>query len=189
MAESSFNCDVRQGFNFEKDSQVTIGHINYLKIGDKEMKSDFTVTDPEDVTKTIKIFGIASAIYWQGGYADPVQLSCQVSVDNKNQIATLLHKAMSNTEVELQFTIYDYDPKQKKYYQCFHTNAVKLKCLVHKSGGELAMALDMDASSEVVSPKNHRFSLGSMPQDVQQEIHLAVSVSDKFVKQFGIEVK
>jgi hypothetical protein len=95
---------------------------------------------------------------------------------------------MSNTEVEVQFTIYDYDPKQKKYYQCFHTNAVKLKCLVYKQGGELAMSLDMDQSTEVTSPKNHRFMLAAMPQDTAQEIHLAVSLSDKFVKQFGITV-
>jgi len=188
MAESSYSCDVRQGFNFEKDAQVCIGHINYLKVADKELKSDISVTDPEDITKTIKVFGVGSSIYWKGGYADPVEFSCQVSVDNKNTIATLLHKSMSNTEVEVQFTIYDYDPKQKKYYQCFHSNAVKLKCLVLKQGGELAMALDMDQSTEVTSPKNHRFTLGAMPQDIQQEIHLAVSVSDKFVKQFGITV-
>jgi len=189
MAESSYSCNVTQGFNFEKDAQTIIGHINYLKVGDKEMKADLSVTNPEDITKEVKIFGVASSIYWKGGYADPVQFSCQVSVDNKNSIATLLHKSMSNTEVEVQFTIFDYDPKQKKYYQCFHSNAVKLKCLVLKSGGELAIALDMDQSTEVVSPKNHRFSLGAMPQDIKQEIHLAVSVSDKFVKQFGIEVK
>ena len=188
MAESSYTTSVRQGFNFEKDSQELVGHINSLKIGDKEMKSDFTVTDPEDVSKTVKVFGVMSSIFWLGGYADPVQFACQVSTENKNIIATLLHKSMSNTEVELEFTVYDYDPQQKKFYKCFHTNAVKLKCLIHKSGGELEMQLDSDQSQEVVSPKNYAFMLGAMPQDESQQIHLAVSVSDKFVKQYGIEV-
>ncbi|MCK5797001.1 MAG: hypothetical protein KAI47_07460 [Deltaproteobacteria bacterium] len=188
MAESSFNPSVRQGFNFEKDSQDMVGHINSLKIGDKEMKSDFSVTDPEDVAALIKVFGVMSNIYWLGGYADPVQFGCNVSTDNKNFISTLLHKSMSNTEVELEFTVYDYDPREKKYYKCFHTNAVKLKCLVEKSGGELSINIDADQAMEVVSPKNFSFALGSMPQDVAQEIHLAVSLSDKFVKKFGIEV-
>lgn len=189
MAEISFNASVAQGFNFEKDAQDCVGHINSLKIGDKELKSDLTVTDPEDVSKTVKAFGILSSIYWKGGYADPVQFSCQISTDNKNIIATLVHKSMSNTEVDLAFTVYDYDPKEKKYYKCFHTNAVKLACLIYKSGGELAMTLDMEQGAEVVSPKNYQFNLGAMPQDKAQEIHLAVSVSDKLVKQFGIAVE
>ena len=188
MAESTYSTSLRQGFNFEKDSQELVGHITSLKIGDKEFKSDFSVTDPEDVTKAVKVFGVMTQIYWAGGYADPVELACNISTDNKNVVATLLHKSMSNTEVELGFTVYDYDPQQKKYFKCFHTNDVKLKCLVYKRGGELAMNLDMDQGMEVVSPKNYAFHLGAMPQDENQEIHLAVSVSDKFVKQFGIEV-
>ena len=185
-AASSYSCSVSQGFNFEKDSQVTVGHINYLKIGDTVMASDLNVTNPLEMTKLVKVFGIVSSIYWKGGYADPVEFSAQVSVPNKNKLATLQHKSMANTEVEVQFTIYDYDPKAKRYYKCFHSNDVKLKGLVLKSGGELAMNIAMDQSSEVVSPKNHTFSLGVMPQDMSQQIHLAVAMSSKFVKQWGV---
>ena len=189
MAESSYNCSVRQGFNFEKDSQDFVGHINYLKIGDKELKADIGVTDPEDISKTVKVVGVASDIYWAGGYADPIQFSCQIATDNKNLLATLLHKSLSNTEVLVTFNIYEYDPKAKKFFKCFHTNDVKLKCLVLKSGGELEMQMDMDQSLEVVSPKNFRFALGAMPQDEDMAIHLAVSCTDKFAKKFGVEVK
>lgn len=187
-AESSYSCSIRQGFNFEKDAQILVGHLDYLKIGDKELNADFRITDPEDVSNLKHVVGVLSSIYWKGGYADPVQLSAQVSTDNKNTIATMLHKTMFNTEVEFSFTVYDYDPKQKAYYKAFHSDNVKLKGLVLKSGGELAMHIDMDQSMEVVSPKNYVFTLGVMPQDIKQEIHLAVSVNDKFVKQWGIEV-
>ncbi len=50
------------------------------------------------------------------------------------------------------------------------------------------MSIDMDQSMEVVSPKNFNFNLGVMPQDIAMEIHLAVSVTDKFVKKWGVEV-
>lgn len=185
-AASSYSCSVPQGFNFQKDEQVTVGHINYLKIGDKVLASDLNVTDPENLAKVVKVFGIVSGISWNGGYAEPVNFSAQVSVDNKNKLATLKHKSMANTEVEVQFTIYDYDYKAKRYYKCFHSNDLKLKGLVLKSGGELAMNIDMDQSSEVVSPKNHTFSLGVMPQDAAQQIHLAVALGSKFVKQWGV---
>lgn len=188
MASSSFSCSVTQGFNFQKDSQDIIGHINYLKIGDTEMDSDLNVTDPMNIANYVKAFGVASGIHWNGGYAEPVTLSCQVSVANKNKLATLQHKSMANTEVGLQFTIYDYDPKTKAYYQCFHSNAVKVKGLVLKSGGELAMNISLDQANEVVSPKNHAFQLGVMPQDLAQEIHLAFSTTDKLVKPWGVTV-
>lgn len=187
-AETSLTASVSQGFNFQKDAQVIIGHINYLKIGDTEMASDLNVTNPEDIATYVKVFGVASSIYWKGGYADPVQFSAQVSVDNKNKLATLLHKSMANTEVVLQFTFYDYDRKEKKYYQAFHTNAVKVKGLVLKQGGALAMNIDMNQSMEVVSPKNHTFSLGVMPQETAMELHLAFSIMNKFTKKWGVAI-
>ena len=188
MAESSFSCSVSQGFNFQKDEQILVGHIVSCKVGDTEFEADLNVSDPEDASNLIKVFGIVSGIYWNGGYADPVQLSCQVSNDNKVKIVTLTHKDLSNTEVVFKFNIYDYDPKEKKYYKCFHANDTDLNGLVEKSGGDLNMSIDMDQSMEVVSPKNFSFDLGVMPQDQDMEIHLAVSVSDKFVKKWGVEV-
>ena len=189
MAESSYDCNVSQGFNFQKDVQDIVGHITSLKIGDTELKSDFSLTNPEDISQTIKVFGVMSSIYWNGGYADPLQFSCMVSVDNKNALTLMTHKSMSNTEVELAFTVYAFDEKAKKYFKAFHTNDVKLKSLVQKSAGELHMSIDNDQASEVMSPKNYQFTLGAMPQDIEMEIHMAVSVSDKFVKKFGVEVK
>jgi hypothetical protein len=188
MAESSYSCSVSQGFNFQKDQQILVGHIVSCKVGNDQFDADLNVADPEDSSKTVKAFGVVSSIYWNGGYAEPVQFSCQVSNANKVKIATLTHKSLANTEVLFKFNIYDYDPKEKKYYKCFHANDTELKGLVLKSGGELAMAIDMDQSMEVVSPKNFAFSLGVMPQDLNMEIHLATSLSDKFVKKWGVEV-
>jgi hypothetical protein len=188
MAESSYSCSVTQGFNFEKDSQEIVGHINYLKIGDTEIKADLNVTNPEDISKTVKVVGVASDIYWNGGYADPVQFGCQVATENKNLLATLTHKSMANTEVLLTFTIYDYDPKEKKFFKCFHTNDEKLECLVLKEGGELALRIDADQSMEIVSPKNYSFTLSAMPQDLEMAIHVAVSCEGKFAKKFGVLV-
>ena len=189
MPELSFSCSVSQGFNFLKDSQDRVGHINSLKIAGQDMVSDISVDDPENAGgDSLKAFGVVSSIYWEGGYADAVQFTCQVSTENKKALATLVHTTMTNTEVEMEFTIYDYDPEQKQYYKCLHCEGTPLLCLIQKSGGELSMAIDNEEAMEVVSPKNFTFSLGCMPQDQEQQIHVAVSVSDKFVKQFGVTV-
>ncbi len=188
MAELNFSCSVAQGFNFQKDQQLFVGHIVSCKVGNDQFDADLNVSNPEDPAKMVKVFGIASNIFWAGGYADPVQFSCQVSNANKTKIATLTHKSLANTEVLFKFNVYDFDPKEKKYYKCFHSNDAELKGLVYKTGGDLMMQIDMDQSHEVESPKNFSFNLGVMPKDENMEIHVAVSVSDKFVKKWGVEV-
>jgi len=190
MAASSYSCSVSQGFNFQKDAQVLIGHINSLKIGTTQLKADLSVTDPTSANMAtyVKVYGVVSSIYWEGGYADPIQFSCQVTTDNKNTLATLQHSQMSNTEVDVQFTIYDYDPTAKVFFKCFHTNDAIVNGLIMKSGGQLDMNVSMDQSMEIVNPKNYTFVLGVMPQEVSQDIHLAMSNTAKFVKKWGVAV-
>jgi hypothetical protein len=190
MAELSYSCDVSQGFNFQKDQQTPVGHINKLKIAGKELAADMAVTNPEAVAgDKVKVVGVVSGVFWGGGYADPIQFNCQVSNPNKKTLALLAHQEMANTMVEFVFTIYDYDPDEKKYYKCFHSNDAVLKGLVLKSGGALSIHIDMEQSAEVVSPKNFSMDLGVMPEDLEQETHMAMSVSDKLVKRWGVTVK
>jgi len=190
MAEVSYSCDVSQGFNFQKDQQTLVGHINKLKVAGKELAADMAVTNPADVTgDKVKVVGVVSDIYWGGGYADSMEFSCQVSNPNKKTLAVLTQMEMANTMVEFVFTIYDYDPDEKKYYKCFHSNDAVLKGLVQKSGGRLSIRIDADQSQEVMSPKNFTMRLGIMPEDLEQDTHMAISVSDKMVKRWGVTVK
>jgi hypothetical protein len=189
MAELSYSCDVSQAFNFQKDAQSMVGHINKLKVSTKDLAVDLEVTDPEDVAgDKVKVVGVVSSMYWAGGFADPIQFGCQVSNANKKTLQVLSHSEMSDTTVQFSFTIYDYDPDEKKYYQAFHTKDEVLKGLVEKSGGQLSIEIDSQQSEEVVSPKNFAFSLGVMPEDIKQPTHMAMSVSDKLVKEWGVTV-
>lgn len=189
MAATSFSCSVEQGFNFQKDAQDLVGHLNKLKIGEKELAVDLGVTNPEELAgDKIKVVGVMSSIYWNGGFAESIQFSCQVSNANKKDLAILTNTELSNTTVEFQFTIYDYDPDEKKYYKAFHTNDAALKGLIEKSGGDLAISIDLDQSMEVVSPLNFALNLSVMPEDSEQETHLAFSVTDKVVKRWGVTV-
>jgi hypothetical protein len=189
MADVSYSCDVSQGFNFQKDRQTPVGHINKLKVAGKELAADMAVTDPENVTgDKVKVVGVVSNIYWGGGYADSMEFGCQVSNPNKKTLVVLSQMEMANTMVEFVFTIYDYDPDEKKYYKCFHSDGAVLKGLVQKSGGELNIRIDPDQSQEVMSPKNFTMRLGVMPEDLEQDTHMAISVSDKLVKRWGVTV-
>lgn len=190
MAANSYSCSVVQGFNFQKDSQDIVGHIVALKIGTSQLSADLSVTDPTSANMAtyVKVVGVASSIFWNGGYADPIQFSCQVSTTNKNTLATLQHQSMANTEVELNFNIYDYDPDAKLYFKAFHTNNAAVNGLIMKSGGDLEMNISMEQSMEIVNPKNYSFFLGVMPQPQSQDIMMAVSNTAKFAKKWGVAV-
>lgn len=186
-AESSYNCDVVQGFNFEKDAESTIGYIEYLKIGGTKLKSDFSVVNPISENQA-KVVGVLSNISWEGGYAEPIVFACQVSKANQTTIAGLIHQSLENTEVEFAFSVCDYDPRTKKYYKSFHSNSVNLQGLVLREGGDLAMEISSAPSGEVVSPKNFSFNLGVMPQDTAMDVYMAFSSKNKLVKPWGVEV-
>jgi hypothetical protein len=190
MAELNYSCDVSQAYNFSNDVQIKVGHIVSCTIGDEELESDMKVQDPEDTGgEKISVFGVVSAMYWGGGYADPIQFSCQVSNPNKVKLAQLLQGAtLSNTGVKFKFNIYDYDFDAKVYYKCFHTDDNELEGLIQKSGGQLSIAIDMDQNMQVVSPKNFSFSLGVMPEDKEQELTLAFSSDSPVALQWGVEV-
>jgi hypothetical protein len=187
MAELSYSCDVSQGFNFQGDFQKPVGHINTLSIAGNLLAEDLTIPDPENWSaETTNVVGVVSDLYWEGGYADSVQFTCQVSNANKNTLAAFEHSAMSDILVEFSFTIYDFSPEDKKYYQCLHTGGQTLNGSVEKSKGVFSMDIDTEESVEVAAPRNFSFSLGVMPQDIAQEIHLAMSAGDKLVKRWGV---
>ncbi|MBU1341549.1 MAG: hypothetical protein KKE44_12075 [Proteobacteria bacterium] len=189
MPSTSYYCSVSQGFNFYPDAQEIVGHIAKLKVAGKELKADLEVTTPEDITgDNVKVVGIMSGISWDGGMADPIEFQCQVSVKNKQELMVLQHSDLSDTSVEFQFKVFEYDPVKKKYFPAFHTDDTDLKGLVAKSGSDLHLNIDMDESGEVANPINFALSLGVMPEDEKQDIHMAASVDGKFVKAWGIKV-
>lgn len=190
MASTSFNCSVSQGFNFEKDAQVVVGHLTSLKIGTKEFAKDVEVMDPtaiKDDTK-IKVVGVISGIFWNGGYADPISINSQISTVNKQDAVVLQHSDLSDTSVEYDYVIYDYDPVAKVFYKAFHNDSTTLKGLVEKSSSGLSLGIEMDQSMEVVSPKNFGLYIGIMPQEEAQVVHYGVSNTGKFTKAWGVSV-
>jgi len=135
MAEISYSCDVAQGFNAQSDAQSIVGFLTDLKIGDTQFAIDLNVTDPEDVESELAVVGVISDIYWNGGEAEPIQISCRVSTQNKNGAIELVQRTLLNTSVGFSFVIYEYDPQAKKYFPCFHTGGETYEGLVLKEGG------------------------------------------------------
>ena len=183
----NYYCSLTQGFHFNRYEQDNVGHVPFFQFedGPVELNADFTVTDPIDGMSSINVVGVMQNIYWQGGYADPIEMAFNVSTNNKNNVMTLIHTSLSNTTVHFSFNIYQYDPVSEAYFNAFHTNDAVLEGMITRLGGDLQLFIDDDPSLEVPAPQNFQMLISIMPPDFEQELHLAVSSTDKFVKQWG----
>ena len=70
----------------------------------------------------------------------------------------------SNVKVEFSYSVYEYDPAQKKYFKSGFMDA-ELKGLLEKNGDDLNLTVADDPSHEVQSPKNFAFQVGIKPRD------------------------
>ena len=188
MATIQKNLNVRQGYNFKKDIQSTVGFITALKIGDKEVKADQTVKDPSNPENDLKVVAVLSGAAWQTGNTDSVLLEGQISINNKQEISMLVLKEMTKVDVSFQFLCYEYDPHSKQYFKSFHSNDTAMNGLLEKEGSELSMSVSDYPSTEVQSPENYTFHIGIKPQPTAQNLHLATAVDKKVAMSWGLTV-
>ncbi len=185
MASLNYPCSVRQAFNFEKDQQVTVGHLNSIQIGTQALTADITLTLPTNYSATT-VVGVIQDWSWNGGYADPIYINFNVSNENQKSLSVMCHTNLSNTAVTVAFNIYCFDQDAKVYYPACSTLTTPLTGFVFKKGGELSLAIDPHNDPLVPSPLNFPAAIGIMPTETSQVINFAVSNTDKFVKQWGV---
>jgi hypothetical protein len=178
------SCSVGNAFKFDRTQQQNIGHVTSLKIGETELSADLKLKEPIE-EGDVQVVGVLSNINWPGGDTDPLQFNMQLSVTNKNAIATLLHSTLKSVLLECTFTVYEYDPNAKKFFKCIHSNDAAVKGLFQLQGPQRVFHLSDQPGYEVQQPINYGLTLGMVPEDEEQEIHIAISDTDKFVKQWG----
>ncbi len=189
MATFQKQCDVYQGYNYKKDVVTPVGFINSLKVGDTELTADQTCKDPMSPEDDLVVVAVLSGSMWQLGVTDALYFTGQLSVANKQSTQMLTYKDLTKVEVTCTFTVYDYDPVEKKYFKCMlPTEDATLNGVLEKSGGDLNISVSDDASTEVQSPENFAFQIGIKPQPSAQQVTIATSFSEKVVKAWGLTV-
>jgi hypothetical protein len=178
-----YDFDVALGFNFQIARKVRVGYLNYLKIGDNVLKADIAAVDPTNPATSMKVVGILSDLVWDGGYSDPVHLSGQVLVVNKQLLAMPILMDIPDQKVEFQFTVYDFDSTTKAYYKALYASNT-LYGVVQRSSGSQNLFVDRDPSTKVLSPENYAFWLGVSPRAVAQAI-TSSSVAGEYRMKWG----
>lgn len=188
MAEFSKNTDVKQGFDYSKDTQTPVGFITAIKVNGTDLAADIKAKDPEESDSDYPVVGVASAITWSTEVTGVIYLNVQVSVKNKETIQTAVYNSLTNTSVEFKFAVYDYDSTANKYYKCFHDGDETLLGSISKdNGGSLSISIDDDEGYLVQQPKNYEFQITIVPDPKAQVLHMQFSDTAKITKQWGID--
>ena len=188
MPQYAKSLDVYQGFNFKKDKQTPVGYITKLVVGDVELTADqATIKDPEQPGSDFgsKVVGVLSHYLWETGTTDAMYLSAQISTANKQALAAKLLTDWTNMEVTFSYVVYEYDPREKKYFKSNHADA-ELKGILEKNGNDLNLTVADDPSREVQSPENFTLQVGIKPQTQEQVVHMATGLNKNLSKQWGI---
>ena len=188
MAGISLNGNIKQGFDFSKDKQVTIGFLTSLKVGNLELTPDFPLYDPvEDAEE--KVVGVMGHVEWNTDKTSPIAFSAQVSLDNKKAMKEALLGALPNGDAEVEFRMLEYDssPDQKKYYVSFSTGDNPVNASLRKAGANLDISVDDAPTPEVQQPANFGLRFSLVPDQVDQDLHVAVGVGANMAKQWGVK--
>lgn len=184
----SKSCDVLQGYNFEKDRMTNVGFITELTVGGQALKADQTCVDPTDAAakKSVNAIAVMSGFSWTSAVTKPMYISGQITVENRQILATLLLQDLTQMEIDCKFAIYEYDPSKKAYYTCVVAETT-LKGLLEKNQADLNLSVAEDPSSEVQSPLNYSFQFGMAPQPTAQTVTVQTSTTNKIVKAWGLK--
>ncbi|MEZ0227526.1 MAG: hypothetical protein ACAI25_02800 [Planctomycetota bacterium] len=197
MADVKFSCSIPQGFNYQKDSQETVGHLVSMQIGDNStvIKSDLKLQKPGTDIK-YDCVGVIENVTWNGGHGDPIDFACNVSTLNRQKIDLLRHLKLKNTELKIKFEVWQYDPLNKKYFTCMAgweeggTAPVVLDGLIKKESDKLKLEMpETKPATEIVSPENWKLNFSIMPTtEKEQKILYATADQMNVAKAWGVKV-
>lgn len=182
--------DIPQGINFAKDNQNSFGYVTALKVGSASpggVTADLSVT-PGGQTNFPKVIGVISDVSWAGGHGDRMAFQVAISTANRQRLAAMLHKNLTDTSVELAFVVYSYDPAKRNWYVSFASSGNDtLKGLVAKDGAKLAIAVG-EKNADVAAPELWNLSFSVMPKPMKQSINFCVGDQRCAIKTWGVAV-
>ena len=111
--------------------------------------------------------------------------SGQISAQQQQKIAEMLLGTWDDMAVTFAFSIYEYEPSQKKFFKSAFVDD-ELQGLLEKNGSDLNIDVADDPSHEVQSPLNYAFRIGIKPKSQEQQVHLAVGTERKVTKKWGV---
>jgi hypothetical protein len=193
MMEVQKVLDVKHGFDMEPGSSARVGYITSLKIGDQDFSADTTLDHPIDGPKKLKAVAVLSQFFWEGQPTDKIQFEGRISFLNRAKLASTIYSAdkkkLAKKDVEVGFTVFEYDFAEGKYYECVGSGKKAAVGLLSITSGKYDIKVDDSPSTEVQDPQNFMFKVGVNPKALEHSVNMASSNKLKWQMPWGREVK
>ncbi len=150
--------DVAQGFTFDPTKQTAFGYIKSLSIGTNVFKPDLAGKDPTNAGAAMPAVAVLNSVSWPGGMS-PIILSGQVSVLNRQLLASLSLTSTPSRKVVVDFVVYAYDPVRKTYYKSCYP-ASTLAAVLAGSAGKFNLSVASAPSPDIPKPINFALKIG-----------------------------
>jgi hypothetical protein len=188
MPAINLDCDVKQGYDFKKDSKATVGYITEMIIGGQTLAGDQTIKDPLSPDMTLGAVAVLSSASWKTGPTNPMYFTGQISAANMHTIRAFMTKGDEDISVRFKFVCYAYDftaGKMGKMFKSYHSGDTQIQGLIEKKRNELSLHVDTDPLAYPPTPTTFPISIGIIPGDREQPVHLATSDTDKLALPWG----
>lgn len=138
-APLEITCDVEQGFAFSNVMKKPFGYLSAMTVGDTPLKTDIVGAEPlparaavmgppaMDEKARVGIFnksmvGVISAVSWEGGHSDPLDLTFNISAANWRVLdLDFRTKIDTSTRISFSVVIYKWDYVYSRYFVRFCT--------------------------------------------------------------------
>lgn len=181
-------CDVFQGYDYKKDKQTTVGYVTALDVGGTTFARDQTATDPTSPGSKVAVVAVLSDVLWELGVTDAIYFTGQISTPNKQAVLGLIMESMVNIQVTFNFDVYEYDPREKRYFKVFTSAGAVMTGVLERRDDDVHITLADEPSMEVRSPENYAFSIGIKPLPTAQSLTVGIGASKSIVKPWGLSL-
>src|SRR3990167_9848317 len=183
------NCKAQAAYNFNIANKEKVGHLLSLAFttSGKELVADVPLSDPENPDNEVKVVGVIEGLKWEGGNTDPINIAGRLSPKNRGLLLEALSATGGGVDLEAEWVLYEYDHKEKKYFQKFHTDKKKIKMVLTE---DTKVHIADDPDTIVQQPVNYTFEMswtGKSEAGVQT-LDVGHSADAKCVKQFGVHM-
>ena len=201
MASIKIDPETEHAFDFERNDQHLIGHIDFLKIGTTTLTRDITLLKPIGFVDSV-VVGALDMFEWSGNQGDPITLDLVVSPDNRGTVAGLVYSDLANTDVTFDLTAWDYDSRAKQFFVTVYGKNCKGKLRLKEKkkadgtasdtddagvaiAGELNLSIE-SAPHKDIAPPVHLLKMVIHPGSTICTINFAAAHLSKVVKKWGV---
>jgi hypothetical protein len=122
-------CEARSDhhtFDYNPNTTSRVGYITKLSINGHEMDAHTDMRDPLEMQKWISVIGIVNYVAWTGQPTDPINFTFQMSAKSKGELLESIYSLKKKPVIKIEWSIYEYDYVEKKYFRSFHTGDVPI---------------------------------------------------------------